>query len=129
MEKILICIDDNALFTEVARKAILLARGLNAQLSVIYVIDNRHGPDSEIIEREDEARRLVQKILDRFNCSALIYIEAGKPKERIMKKARDLEVDLIVMGNESDGNKKQAGTSVTDQVVKCSKIPVMLIPY
>lgn len=104
IKKVLICVDTNAHSFKVADKGILFARKLNAQISILHVIDMpgsiTSGRDQAVLEKKrDKARKFISRILYTFSCAALIHIEEGDPVTKSLEKAATLEADIIIMGN------------------------------
>jgi nucleotide-binding universal stress UspA family protein len=126
MKNILIWIEDNPFSMEVANKGILLAKSLGAQISLLYIIEKSIS-GKEYKAKEAHATALMEGILTKFKCSALIYIEQGNPDIKIMEKARILNTDIIVLGIEVKTGKKTE--SVGEQIIKHSEIPVLSILF
>ena len=128
-KKILICIDTSAHSYKVADKGILFARKLNAQISLLHVVDTRQikrDLAEKMLEKKvNRARKFTAKLLYTFSCAALVHIECGHPAEIILEKAEKLEADVIIMGNRM---KKRASTkSVVNEVVKRAERSILTI--
>jgi nucleotide-binding universal stress UspA family protein len=72
-----------------------------------------------------KAKSNIESILNKFYRSALIYIEEGNPSEKIIEKAKTIEADLIVLGNNS-GKGKLPGR-VVKNVTRNMKNAVIIV--
>jgi len=103
---------------------------MNAEISLIHVIDThvdqkaRKGQQETLEKKKTKARRFLENILSANVCAALIYIDEGNPANRIIEKAKTLEVDLIVLGKE---NADKIPGKVVKIVTKSVKNTVIII--
>ncbi len=93
------------------------------------------GPNNERERRADELkeeRRLIQEYaetLKQKNIDATGLLIQGRTIETIMSEVEKLDIDLIITGNNNHGLfYKIFMESVSEEIVKESKIPVLLIP-
>ena len=59
---------------------------------------------------------------------ASIDVRDGEPAESILRKAKELDVDMIVMGTHEKGFAQVFLGSVAKTVMRSSKIPVVVVP-
>lgn len=99
MRRILTAIDLSARSDRAFERALALTRETRAELHILYVIDedlpSRISTDLSHVDREDIAKRLSVRGEDG---RADIHVEEGQPWDVIVRKARDLAADLIVVG-------------------------------
>lgn len=136
-------------FSESSRKAVQygvsFARGMNAELYFYHVINQRivdaihelsiKGYKGEFIEvmnkvisnRESELKEFIPEEW-REGLKVTFIINQGKPGKAIVDKAKELDIDLIVMG--CQGHSAFGGLlvgSVTQFVVNNSSCPVLVV--
>ncbi|MGZ3920714.1 MAG: universal stress protein [Bacteroidia bacterium] len=128
MKKILICIDNSAYSLKAASKGILLSKSLNAEVSLLHVIENE-SINKTIEVMKEEAKALLYKILEMFTCPALIYVEEGNPSEKIIETAETLKTDFIVIGTQGRTGLSIIIGSTAEEVLKHSAIPVLVVPF
>lgn len=129
-KKVLICIDTSAHSYKVADKGISFARKLNAQISLLHVVNaiTQQGAPRErtwMEKKKNKARKFIAKVLYTFSCAALIHIEEGDVAETILAKAASLEVDIIIMGNRV--KKRASNKSVVKEVLRRAESSVLTI--
>jgi universal stress protein E len=135
MKQILCPVDLSATSRAAARTAAVMAGRFEAQLTVVFVDDPllsraaaRFDEDKIVRRTHAELTRFVQKAIGpRQRCTyEIVY---GDPAEEILKAARRLKADLIVMGAQGRrGPKRLFFGSTAATVVKRSTIPVMVVP-
>ncbi|MEJ2665860.1 MAG: universal stress protein [Deinococcales bacterium] len=123
--------------------AIDLLRGGSGRLTLLYVVDRavlnelrRFGERSEA-EVESELREHGRRYLDllqRQAADAAITVDAaereGDPFEEIVALARELDVDLIVMGHVGQrGTRRVLLGSVTQRVLDFAHCPVLVVKH
>ena len=118
-----------------------LAQSLGAEIHVIHVLDTHclsgavHitiEPCREIVERW---KAECQKKLNRFyrkregnGFVVQLHMREGKPHEEILKAAKDLGVDMIVIGSHGwTGMERFIFGNIARRVLKISDIPVLVI--
>lgn len=134
MKKILAAVDGSLASIHAAQKALELATGLSAELTLIYVSEPGMLPgDIGVVPelREAEAAfgaailRDVQKVLDR---EVRIRNLRGAPAEVIADLAMDEGFDFVVVGNKGRGAvTRMLLGSVADRLVHICKRPVMVV--
>ena len=118
-----------------ARTAAVMASQFKAKLSVVFVDDPLLSQAAARFD-EDEIARRTQAELTRFVQKAIgsgtpctYEIVNGDPAEEILKVARRLGVDLIVMGTQGHrGPKRLFFGSTADAVLRRSTVPVLVVP-
>ncbi|HPJ31154.1 MAG TPA: universal stress protein [Methanothrix sp.] len=140
-ERILIATDGSEHSKKAAKKAVDMAKLAGGKVTAIYVVDpNRALSDvsaniaDEILmgfkrameEEGEAATRYVEEAAKMAEVPAEKKILEGNPAEVILKTAEGM--DLVVMGSVGKtGLSKFLLGSVTDKVVRNSKVPVMVV--
>lgn len=138
-QKILIAVDGSEYSLTAAKKGLELAHQLNAETALLFVVDTAKtlGNVDAGITREQAlivVKKEVEQTLDQlakmYNGEELIKLmPEGHPKEEIIKTAEIWEADLIVIGTHGRrGFLHLILGSVAEEVVRHSKIPVMVVP-
>lgn len=142
MKTILVPIDSNKEGDLVAQKAIEIAKAFDAQVHLIHVTSFKKDsvpavfgveyiPTENLSEYEKEMETLnlfkVRFTEAGLNCE--VHLTQGYPDKQILKLADQIHADLIILGliNHSALYKVFVG-SVSNEVVKGTKTPVLLIP-
>jgi nucleotide-binding universal stress UspA family protein len=132
---ILCPVDLSATSRAALRAAREMADSFDATLSVLFVDDPllsraalRFDEDELARKTRAELTRFVQRAIgERPKCG--IEIVTGKPAEEILKAARRLDADLIVMGTQGNrGPKRLFFGSTADAVLRRSTLPVLVVP-
>ena len=132
---ILCPVDLSAASRAAARTAAVMADSFKAQVTVVFVDDpllsqaaQRFDEDELARRTQAELTRFVQKAIgDRPGCR--YEVVNGDPATEILKAARRLKVDLIVMGTQGNrGPKRLFFGSTAATVVKRTTIPVLVVP-
>jgi nucleotide-binding universal stress UspA family protein len=132
---ILCPVDLSATSRAAARTAAEMAGRFKAKLIVVFVDDPLLSQAAARFD-EDEITRRTQAELTKFVQKAIgprtrctYEIVNGDPAEEILKAARRLEADLIVMGTQGRrGPKRLFFGSTAATIVKRSTIPVLVVP-
>ncbi len=138
------------------RYGISLADGLGAKVHVIHVseplsqdaivtlqlfMQDEKARTDAIRNRHAAVRSLLKENQERFVASlsegeratyervASVELVDGHPAEAILKRASDLDCDLIVMGAHEHGTGHTFLGTVTKRVMRRSRIPVLAVPY
>lgn len=128
-KNILVPVDGSEISKKAANKAIELAQGLNATVTVTNIMDQKLAVPYE--QQEANAHEIVNEIveigLDK-NVDMKSMIIFGSPKYDIIKIALKSEADLIVMGTHGKtGLKAQILGSFAQATLKNVNLPIMLI--
>jgi len=139
IKKILIPTDGSKHSMRAAEYAISIAKVVGAQILVIFVVDEIvldqmvKITEREIAQREltEDGNGYVEYVLDsagKAGVKATSLIAEGRPFERIVHVAKDLNVDLIVMGTYGRrGAERILLGSVTERVIEYASCPVLVI--
>jgi nucleotide-binding universal stress UspA family protein len=132
---ILCPVDLSATSRAAARTAAVMAGRFKAKLIVVFVDDPLLSQAAARFD-EDEITRRTQAEVTKFVLKAIgpltrctYEIVNGDPAEEILKAARRLGADLIVMGTQGHrGPKRLFFGSTADAVLRRSTIPVLVVP-
>ena len=140
LKKILCAVDLKDSVNPAVEYAKMLSELSGASISAIYVVSSRSAYENLQVpgggHRQGDAKHLVpcQGDMDAFvekqfpgmDVNGLIY--EGRPAEKIVEIAKELGVDMIVMGTHArEGLDRLFFGSVANEVVKSAKCPVMTI--
>ncbi len=139
IQKILIPTDGSDYSMRAAEYGISIAKMLNAQIMVVYVIDEvflnqiLRINERENMEREikKDGQRYINYILNlalKENVKASSLLAKGRPFEQIVHLSKSLNMDLIVMGTygRSAVERILIG-SVAERVIEYSTCPVLVV--
>lgn len=142
MKNILVSMDFDGKEEKLIAKAIEMARAFHAKVWLIHVaapdpdfVGNDVGPQSVRDALADELWN-QHKLMDEYT-SALkkkdIVAEGlliqGKTIDTLMEKSKKLKADMIIAGHEEHGFFYKAILgSVSREIIKKSKIPVLIVP-
>jgi len=154
IKKILYCTGIGPNSAYIYRHAMALAEKFDATITVLHVmetlkrdqealIDGYIGPKSihEIVEHEEQdavgrikkhLQTFCSRLGEEYSCSyrveKIIVVESSSPAEEIVKQAKAVEADVIVMGAHSRSFIIDALLgSTTNKVVRKSSIPVFVV--
>ncbi|EMG36839.1 universal stress protein UspA-like protein [Desulfocurvibacter africanus PCS] len=140
MKKILCAVDFSEASKEVASYAAYLAKGLNAEILVLYVAPSLsqyvgfHVPPSSIESFVKEIVAGADKSMESFlgeqfkNVNARGEVVTGYAAEEILNIAAEEKVELIVMGTHGRrGIDRILFGSVAERVVKNAQCPVLTV--
>ena len=159
MKKILVAVDFSRNTIEVVTHAFELAQGLDGKLWIIHVtadekldfiaedasqlldfdpefisapvdtVEMARDLCAEEYHREHQAMLKLSAKMNHYGIEATSMLLKGETAEIILKKAEDLEIDLIVMGAFGNrlGHEALIGT-VTEEVLSKTKCGVLIIP-
>ncbi|MEM4424780.1 MAG: universal stress protein [Candidatus Nezhaarchaeales archaeon] len=136
IKKMLVGVDGSTTSYRAAEIALDLAKALNAQVTVIYVVPTLP-PDYKVLGLNLEAspEELDRKILHEVRVMAHMKnvkletkILRGRPSEVITSMAEQEDYDLIVLGNTGMGGAyRRAMGSVVAEVIAMTKKPLLLV--
>lgn len=134
MQKVLICLEYNTYADYVAKKGVLLAKKLNADISIIHLLNtsllskNGAAPQEVIETAKLERRNFFHELINKHNCSASVYIIEGNSGKMIIEKANKINAGIIVLGVYHRIKKKRVlMKSLAKEVVGHSALPVLII--
>lgn len=134
MKTILVPFDGSAAGIHACNEAAELGAILGAEVILLQVIE----PSPYLLPREvtDEIRTMIHEDLERRAAKLRPHLRAvrtivaeGRPWEKIVETARDLDVDLVAMGTHGrSGLSRAILGSVAERVVRLSDAPVLTVP-
>ena len=140
IKKILCAVDLSEHSKEVAEYAVLLAKGLNASVLVVYTAPSLsqyvgfHVPPNTIENFVGEIVSGAEKSMESFVAENFVGVEAkgqvliGYAAEEILNRAREEKADLIVMGTHGrKGIDRILFGSVAEKIVKNADMPVLTV--
>ncbi len=133
VQQILVAYDRSEMSQEALKRAISVAKKIDAQLIVIHVIEPLfvQSPFAKSVD-EDAIKRDITKQIDTLNTEAqveyMLFVESGKAAKAIMLKAKKTQTDLIVVGShgKDDININYFG-STTLKLIQRTHIPVLIV--
>jgi nucleotide-binding universal stress UspA family protein len=142
MKNILVTIDFNANEKLLIDKAFQMAQAFNSKLWLMHVaapnpdfIGYEAGPQSVRDSRASELRKehqLIQEYsasLKEKGIDSVSLLEQGETIETIIEESKNLNIDLIIAGHHEHGFFYNAFVgSVSAEIIKKSKIPVLIVP-
>ena len=137
--KILIAVDSSEYSMAAAKRGLELAHQLNAKAALIYVVDKAKAmgsvdagimPGEALLVLKKEVEQTLDQLAVMYNGNELMkFMPEGHPIDDIINTAKIWEADLIVMGTHGrTGLMHMVMGSVAEQVIKHSKVPVMVVP-
>ena len=139
IQKILIPTDGSDYSMRAAEYGISIAKMLDAQIMVVYVIDAVVLDQiSKVAERENVERDLkkdgqqyinyVLSVAQKEGVKTASLLAKGRPFEQIVHLAKELNMDLIVMGTYGlRGPDRILIGSVAEKVIEYSPCPVLVV--
>ena len=142
IKKILCAVDLSEHSKTVAEYAIMLAKGMNAEITILYTAPSLsqyvgfHVPPSSIENFVGEIVTGAEQSMNEFIAEVFAHADvkvqgkilSGYAAQEILRYANTSEMDIIVMGTHGrTGIDKMLFGSVAEKVVKAAEIPVMTI--
>ena len=140
IKRILCPTDFSAIAEKAVEYAVFLASSHNAELQLLHVVDYLHGFDNylilsmtphEISERmEKHANEDLSEVVNQIKESVKTEkaVRHGKASVQIIKMAREMKADLIVMGSHGrTGLSHVIIGSVAEAVVRHAYCPVLVV--
>ena len=139
IQKILVPTDGSDYSVRASEYAIGIAKMLSAQIIVVYVIDTvvidqiSKTTERDSVEQElkEDGQRYIHYVLglsakEGVKSSSLLV--KGSPYEQIVHLARELNIDLIVMGTYGRrGTERVLIGSVAERVIEYAPCPVLVV--
>jgi nucleotide-binding universal stress UspA family protein len=121
ISRIVLAVDDSPPSLAAARLAIDLARGWNAEITAVFVSDDRPPGDALL--------GFVQAMANDANVRLTTIEASGQPFEVVLDEARRRDADLIVMGR---SDRRRPGSpyvgTQTEHVLEFTDRPVLVVP-
>lgn len=128
---------------EAADHALMLADVCGARLHLLHVVEEfsywesfnlRHFPTPEVYEELSSNARLALEALleedDLGEIDVVVHVREGKPFVEIIRVAKELDVDLIVIGSHGQsGIAENLFGSTAEKVVRKAGCPVLVIRH
>ena len=138
IKKILVPTDGSDYSMRAAEHAVSIAKMLDAQIIVVYVVDEVVVNQIKVTERENveqelkqDGKRYIKYVLglaENEGVKADSILAKGTPFEQIVHLAKELNIDLIVMGTYGRrGAERILIGSVAERVIEYSSCPVLVI--
>ncbi|WP_256727661.1 universal stress protein [Candidatus Nanohalobium constans] len=135
--RILVTTDGSDGSLDAVDHARVLAEKFDAELYILYVVDVSAGPQSisdVVVESLREigfkVTKEIQEELEDEGIQADAFVEYGSPGETILDFADERGVDLIIMSSHGrTGIDRFLLGSVTEKVIRNSKMPVLTVKY
>lgn len=147
--KILLPHDGSKASGKAEEESIKFAKATGSEIVLLYVVDERYAPPSALLSFIDDttslkaarkelgrvlkagAETMLDKTISRFKHNGIrakMAIRAGSPDKEIVKAAKELGCDLVIMGSASlKSGKLKALGSVARKVSESASCPVMLV--
>jgi nucleotide-binding universal stress UspA family protein len=135
--RILVCVDRSKPADGCLAHAIVLARALGSELTLVHVLQpldqicSQHDVlDWEVARQEAQAHleRLVDQVTRALGRAPDVRLEQGRAAERIVELMREINADLTVLGSHGDGATAWNLGSTVQQVVRASRGSVFIVP-
>ena len=138
--KILIAVDDSAFSLRAAEAGFDLARSLDAEVALVFVVNRSKqviNADIGITAAESrnillqEAEKTIDSFVRMFGGKDKLYrfTPEGLPEREIVNMAREWGADLIVLGTHARSGLQRILTgSVAEYVIRHARVPVMVVP-
>ncbi len=143
-EKILLTTDGSERSEAAVDQAVELTRKFDAELHILYVvdigIDSSYGSVADLMSQlesvenfEEIGERTTKSIREKVEEKGLnpeIAIERGVPHKKILDYADKEDIDLVIMSTHGrSGLDRMLLGSVTEKVIRSSKIPVLTVAF
>ncbi|MEI6349141.1 MAG: universal stress protein [Bacteroidota bacterium] len=151
MKKILIALDYDPSAQKVAEKGFILAQSMNAEVILLHVIcdpscsalfehvtivgfANHETPDVPIKSSDETLIEKSLLFLEKYkqhlkDKDIQLMVKEGDVADEILKIAKSLKIDLIIMGSQSHRQlEKVIVGSSTEKVLSMTSIPLLIIP-
>lgn len=140
LQKILISVDDSPYSIEAVKKGVELAKLNNAEIGIIHVIDESQtvgnidagiSPADALVLLERESEKFMEGLCNLYfhDINIQQFSPVGKPVKEIIKTAERWNADLIITGtHRTTGWKRLIIGSISEDIIRHSKIPVMVVP-
>jgi nucleotide-binding universal stress UspA family protein len=140
LERILIATDGSENAAKAVIHGINIAKTIGADVQALYIISTEHAVATRTVmgwtdsfekyleEIGKEALSYATQIGERAGVKVKPVFRKGRPAEEILEYAEENNIGLIIMGTQGlTGIKKFLIGSVTEKVLRHSKVPVMIV--
>ena len=116
--------------TEISKSKLLITHIINIG-TVQYLATMSDKDTQDILSHyEDNAKKFLSKHEEDakdYNIEAEIILDKGLPSDKIVRLAKELEVEIIIMGYYGATGSKAGLGSATERVVRNSHCPVLVV--
>ena len=138
--RILISVDDSPYSIEAVKKGVELAGLNNAEVGLIHVIDESQtvgnidagiSPADALVILERSSDKLMNGLRNLYFHDLHIeqFTPVGKPVKEIIKTSERWNADVIITGtHRTTGWKRLIIGSISEEIIRQSKIPVLVVP-
>ena len=110
---------------EACRRGLELAQSLDAQVHLVYALDERDaGADSKA---RRHAEGLLESISLATNRPTKVHALAGPPDAVILSVAESTNADMIVLGNQGLSGSRYVGRTVQAKVLRDARCAVLVV--
>jgi len=139
VKKILVPTDGSDYSMRAAEYAMSVAKLLKAEVTVVYVIDvvvldqiakpaERDEVEAELKSDGDRYLKYILGMAQKQEVKATSFLAKGRPFAQIIHLAKDLKMDLIVMGSYGRrGAERILIGSVAERVIEYASCPVLVV--
>jgi len=139
IKRILVPTDGSDPSMRAAEFAIKLAEHFNSEIVAIYVIDrvileeitrihDRHELEEEIKKKAERCLNYIIRSAEKKGLRARSILVEGQPHDQIVRYAKSLKADMIVMGSKGRrGMNRILIGSVAERVIEYAPCPVLVI--
>ena len=137
VRKILVAYDGSEPALRALELAAKIAKACNAKLYIMHVApvpedyaDCYECPEvmAKVLEKGKQLLERARQILSSLGVDAETVLDKGDPGKRIVEKAEELDVDVVVVGSTGrSGVKKLILGSVSEKVARSSSRPVLIV--
>lgn len=135
IKNIVVGIDGSIITNEVLKRAFLLAKDINANITVVHIIETTLMETFFTNKNSDEVKQeLMMKIaqevqeLNIYKANATIIVTEGVASDQIISKAQNLKAELIIIGanGKTDLSNKVFG-STAHKIAQKSNLPLLIV--
>jgi nucleotide-binding universal stress UspA family protein len=139
---VLLATDFSAAARAAASHAVAVASAAKAQLHLLHVVEEfaywesfnlKHFPSQEVFEELESNARIALADLAReeeLGAGAVTYVRHGKPFLEIIRAARELEADMLVIGSHGQsGLSETLFGSTAEKVVRKAPCAVLVVRH
>jgi nucleotide-binding universal stress UspA family protein len=139
--KVMLAVDGSEGSSRAATVAFEVAEMTKSKLFIIHVIPTSvvkqfslmsdANPDEVLVKYEAKGKKLLdgyKGAAEDYKLEVELILEKGSPSERIIFQAKELEVDLVVIGSEGADSQLRSGVgSSAERVILGSSSPVLVV--
>lgn len=129
--RILVPVDGSEPNLKAIEEAKAMALNSESKIILLHVVDVDYLLDHSILnELKEQKAKILNDAYEKFiGLDVEKYLVLGDPAEEIMKKAKEDDIDLIIMAKRGlTGLKRYLIGSVTSKVVTHTDVPILILP-